>query len=76
MSIPAVVWLVVGLVATTLMLAMVVGLFRQVKRLGRAVVDFATEVRPVLEDIQRETERARERSEKLQAKGETLRSQR
>jgi hypothetical protein len=66
-SVPAVVWLTVGLASMAVLAVMAVGLTRQVKRLFQSVSDFNQEVKPVLLDMQRDAERARERAERLQS---------
>jgi hypothetical protein len=70
---PQIVWLVVGVMGAVGLLAIVVGLFRQVKRLGRAVSDFGKEIRPTLESLQRESARAQERTQRLAERGEAIR---
>jgi hypothetical protein len=70
---PQIVWLAVGVTGAVGLLAVVIGLFRQVKRLGRAVVEFGKEVRPTLESLQQETLRAQERTRELAEKGKAIR---
>jgi hypothetical protein len=53
----------------TLLLVMLIGLVRQVKRLVGSVGEFNRQVQPLLVDMQRQTEEARVRAEKLQAVG-------
>ena len=73
---PQIVWLAVGVTSAAGLLAVLVGLFRQVKRLGTAVVDFAREVRPTLEELRAEADRAQERTGRLAEKGQELRKAR
>ena len=73
MTAPQIVWLAVGVTGAVGLLAIVIGLFRQVKRLGRAVVEFGKEVQPTLEALQRETLRAQERTQELAQKGQAIR---
>jgi hypothetical protein len=70
---PQIVWLAVGVTGAVGLLAVVVGLFRQVKRLGRAVIDFSNEVRPTLEQLRVEAERAQARTDRLSEKGQAMR---
>jgi len=70
---PQIVWLAVGTTGAAGLLAVCIALFRQVTRLGRAVVEFGKEVRPTLEQLQREAERAQERTERLAEQGQAIR---
>ena len=76
MNAPQIVWLAVGVTAAVGHLAVVIGLFCQVKRLGKAVVDFGSEVRPTLEQLRAEAEKAQQRTERLAEKGRELRETR
>ncbi len=76
MNAPQIVWLAVGVTASVGLLAVVIGLFKQVKRLGRSVVDFSNEVRPTLEQLRVEADRAQGRTERLAEKGQELRGPR
>jgi hypothetical protein len=67
MSVPAVVWLTVGLVSMVILAAVFIGLFRQFQRLASAVGELNKQLQPVLLEMQKETEKARERAERLQA---------
>ena len=73
MTAPQIVWLAVGVTGALGLLAVVVGLFRQVKRLARAAKEFGDEVRPTLESLQQEAARAQERSQRLAEKGQAIR---
>ena len=73
---PQVVWLVVGVTSIVGLLAVVAGLFKQVKRLGKAVVDFGNEVRPTLEGLREEADRAQRRTTDLAEKGQAVRNDR
>jgi predicted PurR-regulated permease PerM len=66
-SIPVVVWLTVGLASMAVLSVVLVGLARQVKRLFQSVTEFNDKVQPVLLEMQRDAEQARERAERLQA---------
>jgi hypothetical protein len=66
-SIPVVVWLTVGLASMAVLSVVLVGLARQVKRLFQSVSEFNDKVQPVLLEMQRDAEQARERAERLQA---------
>ena len=68
MSVPAVVWLTIGLMSMAIFAVLFVGLIRQVKRLFESVSDFNDQVQPVLLEMQRDAERARERAERLQSR--------
>ncbi|MFN2545050.1 MAG: hypothetical protein ABR600_10860 [Actinomycetota bacterium] len=76
MTAPQIVWLAVGVTGACGLLAVVIGLFRQVKRLGRAVVEFGNEVRPTLVELRAEAERAQVRTERLARQGQALQEQR
>jgi hypothetical protein len=65
MSGPAIIWLTVGLCTLLVLVALILGLVRQVKLLARALAEFQTEVRPVLEQMREEAARAQERAERL-----------
>ena len=67
MSIPVVVWLTVGLASLAVLSVVLVGLARQVKRLFQSVSEFNDQVQPVLLEMQRDAEQARERAERLQS---------
>jgi len=66
MSAPAVVWLAVGLSTLLVLVALVLGLVRQVKSLAGALAEFQKEVTPVLEEMRDGAERARQHAERLQ----------
>jgi hypothetical protein len=61
-STPAVVWLVVALLTTTLVVAMVVGLVRHLIVLFRSVSRFGREVSPLAQEIAEQAERASSRT--------------
>jgi hypothetical protein len=73
MSVPVVVWIVVGSVTGVMLVAMLIALLRQVQRLGAAVKELGEEVRPALYRIQADAERAKDRSETLRHQTEALR---
>jgi heme exporter protein D len=66
MSVPAVVWLAVGLSTLLVLVALVLGLVRQVKALAGALAEFQREVGPVLQEMRDGAERARRHAERLQ----------
>ena len=72
MSAVAVTWLVIGLVTLGIMAVVLVGLFKQLKRLAGSVSAFSREIQPVLSELQRETETARRRVESAGHKAEQL----
>jgi hypothetical protein len=65
MSVPAIVWLTVGLGTMLVLVALVLGLVRQVKLLAQSLAEFQTEVRPVLERMRDDAERAQRHAERL-----------
>ena len=65
MTTPAIVWLVIGLVTATAVLAVLVGLIRHLFVLGRALSRFQQEVGPVAAEIGTESERASTRSGRM-----------
>jgi hypothetical protein len=65
MSVPAVVWLTIGLCTLVIMLALVLGLIRQVKAVAGALADLRREETPVLQQMREDAERAREHAERL-----------
>jgi Sec-independent protein translocase protein TatA len=65
MSVPAMVWLSVGLATILILLALVVGLVRQVRLLAQSLAQFQKEVRPILDQMRADAERAQERAERL-----------
>ena len=65
MSGPAIVWLTVGLSTLLVLVALILGLVRQVKLLASALAEFQNEVRPVLEQMREDAERVQERAERL-----------
>ncbi len=73
MSVPVVVWLTVGLVSMLIMAAVFIGLFRQFQRLAASVSELNKQLQPVLLEMQKDAERARERAERLQARELPLR---
>jgi len=74
MSGVAIVWLVVGVTTMLLLVACLLQLVRQVRRLTSSMLQFQQEVTPVLESIQRDTQAAQEHSDRLQRQAEALRS--
>ena len=67
MSVPVVVWLTVGLASMAVLSVVLVGLVRQVTRLFHSVSEFNEQVQPVLLEMQKDAEQARQRAERLQA---------
>jgi hypothetical protein len=65
MSVTAVVWLTIGLCTLVIVLALVLGLIRQVKAVAGALADLQREVTPVLQQMREDAERAREHAERL-----------
>ena len=65
MSAPAIVWLTVGLGTLIVLVALVVGLVRQVSLLARSLADLQEAVRPVLEEMRDEAGRAQDRADQL-----------
>ena len=59
---PAVVWLVVGLLTITVVLALLIALIRHLLVLGRAAGRFQAEVGPVVQEITEQSDRAAARS--------------
>ncbi len=66
MSVPAVVWLAVGLATVVILVAMLLGLVKQVKRLAGSVLEFQRAVQPELRSIQQEAESAQRKADHLQ----------
>ncbi len=62
MSVPATVWLVVGLVTTAALLAALVALVRHVRLLARALTRFHEDVAPLAAGVAAEGTRAVERA--------------
>ncbi len=62
MSTPAIVWLVVALLTTTVVVAMVVGLVRHLLILFRSVSRFGREVAPITQELSDLAARAAERT--------------
>lgn len=67
MSVPAVVFLVVGLVTLAILAALLLGLINHLKILGRSLAAFRRETDPVLEEIRGGAAAAQATSERLQA---------
>jgi len=65
MSVPAVVWLCIGLSTLIILVALVLGLVRQLKSLAGALVQFQKEVTPVLEEMREGSQQAQEHAERL-----------
>jgi len=74
MTVPAVVWLVVGITTLLVLTAFMITLVRQVKRLTASVVEFQREVQPVIEGIQRDAQAAQEHAEKVQERADAIRA--
>ena len=66
MTDPAIVWLVVGLLSLTAVLALLIGLVRHMLVLGRAAGRFRDEVGPLTSEISAEADRASVHAERLQ----------
>lgn len=67
MSVPATVWLIVGLTSTVAVSALLIALVRHVIVLARALGRFQQEVGPIAQDIASEGERAATRSQRVGA---------
>jgi len=67
MSTPAVVWLAIGLSSLVIMVALVLGLVRQLRSLSSALAQFQREVTPVLEEMREGAQRAQQGAERLRA---------
>lgn len=65
MSSVAIVWLVVGLTSTLAMLAVLIALVRHLMILTRALGRFQDEVKPVVEQISTESQRASDRTSRF-----------
>lgn len=76
MTVPAIVWVVVGGATLIALLALLLGLVRQLKRLMTTVAEFNREVQPLLAQMQRDAATAQERSAELQRKGRVLAEER
>ena len=76
MTVPVIVWVVVGASTLIALLALLLGLVRQLKRLMRTVAEFNREVQPVLAQMQRDAAAAQERSAELQRKGQAMAEER
>ena len=76
MSVPAVVWLTIGLCTLVIMLALLLGLIRQVRAVAGALAQLRREVTPVLQQMREDAERAREHAERLRETELTLRPSR
>jgi hypothetical protein len=64
---PAIVWIAVGLVSTAAIVAVLVGLIRQMIALGRTLSRFQEQVSPLAEEISAGADRASTRMSDLQA---------
>ena len=61
----AIIWLVIGLVTATAVLAVLIGLIRHLFVLGRALSRFQEEVGPIAAEIGTQADRASTRSQRL-----------
>ena len=76
MSIPAIVWLVVAMITTVAIAAVLIGLVRHVKVLGRALGRFLGEVDPLLQEISALSVEAAARSERASVRAKKIESAR
>ena len=74
MSIPAIVWLEVAMITTVAIAAVLVGLVRHVKVLGRALSRFQREVGPLVQEISALGEEAAARSERASVRAKKIES--
>ena len=74
MSAVAIVWLVGGVSTMLVLVACMLQLVRQVRRLTSSMIQFQQEITPVLESIQQDAQAAQEHSERLQQQAEAMRS--
>jgi hypothetical protein len=68
--------LVVGLASLVILTALVIGLVRQLKLLAGSVAELQNEVRPILERMRADAERAQQRAEHLRGPDRPLGSRR
>lgn len=64
-----VVWLIIGIVAATALVACLIGLVRHVLVLGRSAREFQEEISPITEELSREGARAGDRAGSLSGPG-------
>jgi hypothetical protein len=76
MSIPAIVWLVVAMITTVAIAAVLIGLVRHVRVLGRALGRFQREVGPLVQEISALGEEAAARSERASVRATKIESAR
>ena len=76
MSIPAIVWLVVAMITTVAIAAVLIGLVRHVKVLGRALGRLQREVGPHVQEISALGEEAAARSERASVRAKKIDSAR
>jgi biopolymer transport protein ExbB/TolQ len=76
MSLPAVVFLVVGLATAAILVVVAFGLLNHAKALSRAVADFRTDAEPLVAEIREQSERAQAQAATLQRRQEQLQTER
>ena len=76
MSVPAIVWLIVGLATMLLLAALALGLIRQLKRLVGSLTEFQRAVEPVAAQMRAEVEAAQGHAEDLRRRSEAIRDSR
>jgi TolA-binding protein len=67
-----VIWVAVGAATFVILVALVIGLIRQMKRVAGAVARLNREVQPLLLQMREETERIQERSLELESKRQAM----
>jgi hypothetical protein len=76
MSLPAVVFLVVGLAIAAILVVLAVGLLNHLKALGQAVAALSRDAEPLVAEIREQGERAQARAIDIQRRQERLRGER
>jgi len=75
-TVPAVVWLAVGLASMLVLAALALGLIRQLKRLAGSLAEFQKAVEPVATQMRADVEAAQEHAEGLRKRSEQIRESR
>jgi hypothetical protein len=75
-SVPAVVWLAVGLASALILAALAIGLLRQLKRLVASLGEFQKAVEPVAAEMRAQAEAAQQHAEDLRRRSEAIREAR
>jgi hypothetical protein len=76
MSLPAVVFLVVGLATAAVLVVLALGLLNHAKALGGAVKAFRADAEPLVAEIRQQGERAQAKAVALQRRQEQLQTER